>query len=275
MALIRGHHSFDDHFTQIPNEWLRDNRLSLKAIGLLAQIMSHKPGWNLSIRTIARFNDTGLGTIKSAVEELEKFGYLKRSDKQGHKDDGTFGNYDWITQDPFQNPDTVKSHHGEIEHKEEHPIKNNIEKETITQNKFEQTDFDEFWKRYPRKVAKGEAKKAFIKALKLVPLEKLLEATESFGKDPNLPSAQFIPYAATWLNRESWDDGPLPERVLSFEEKKDYQAKQSARQTDAMRRAAQEAVQQSQEAAKHAAPPPKCKHGKTLALCMPCLKKLS
>ena len=35
MPLIRGYHSFDDHFTQIPNSWLRDTRLSLKAIGLL------------------------------------------------------------------------------------------------------------------------------------------------------------------------------------------------------------------------------------------------
>ena len=41
MPLIRGHHTFDDQFVQIPNAWMRDNRLSLKARGLLAQIKTH------------------------------------------------------------------------------------------------------------------------------------------------------------------------------------------------------------------------------------------
>lgn len=126
MPLIRGHHSFDDHYTQIPNDWVRDSRLSLKAIGLLAQIMSHKPGWNLSIRSIARINETGVGTIKSAVEELEQFGYLQRSQNQLHNEDGTFADYVWTTADPFQNPVTVKTAHGKQD------TKKTIDKKTIT-----------------------------------------------------------------------------------------------------------------------------------------------
>jgi hypothetical protein len=126
MPLIRGHHSFDDHYTQIPNDWVRDSRLTLKAIGLLAQIMSHKPGWNLSIRSIARINETGVGTIKSAVEELEQFGYLQRSQNQLHNEDGTFADYVWTTADPFQNPVTVKTAHGKQD------TKKTIDKKTIT-----------------------------------------------------------------------------------------------------------------------------------------------
>lgn len=126
MPLIRGHHSFDDHYTQIPNDWVRDSRLSLKAIGLLAQIMSHKPGWNLSLRSIARINETGVGTIKSAVEELETFGYLTRSQDQLHNEDGTFADYVWTTADPFQNPVTVKTAHGKQD------TKKTIDKKTIT-----------------------------------------------------------------------------------------------------------------------------------------------
>jgi hypothetical protein len=125
MPLIRGHHSFDDHYTQIPNDWVRDSRLSLKAIGLLAQIMSHKPGWNLSLRSIARINETGVGTIKSAVEELEQYGYLVRSKDQLHNDDGTFADYLWTTADPFQNPVTVKTAHGKQD------TKKTITKKTI------------------------------------------------------------------------------------------------------------------------------------------------
>jgi hypothetical protein len=129
MPLIRGHHSFDDHYTQIPNDWVRDSRISLKAIGLLAQIMSHKPGWNLSLRSIARINETGVGTIKSAVEELEQFGYLIRSKDQLHNEDGTFADYLWTTADPFQNPVTVKTAHGKQDTKKT-ITKNTISKES-------------------------------------------------------------------------------------------------------------------------------------------------
>jgi len=129
MPLIRGHHSFDDHYTQIPNDWVRDSRISLKAIGLLAQIMSHNPGWNLSLRSIARINETGVGTIKSAVEELEQFGYLVRSKDQLHNEDGTFADYLWTTADPFQNPVTVKTAHGKQDTKKT-ITKNTISKES-------------------------------------------------------------------------------------------------------------------------------------------------
>lgn len=135
MPIIRGHHSFDGQFTQIPNAWLRDSRLSLKAIGLLAQILSHQSGWSMSIRLLAKQNGTGLGTIKSAAEELEKYGYLKRSEYQSHAEDGTFAGFSWITCDPepvdnpvdktFQNRTGVpKPQRGEMEHKEEQLIKN-------------------------------------------------------------------------------------------------------------------------------------------------------
>ena len=126
MPLIRGHHAFDDHFTQIPNNWVRDSNLSLKAIGLLTQLMSHRPGWNMSISSLARFNKTGVRTIKSAVQELELNGYLVRSEKQEHNPDGTFADYVWTTADPLQNSVTAKS----VDAKEH--TKNTITKEQQT-----------------------------------------------------------------------------------------------------------------------------------------------
>jgi hypothetical protein len=91
--------------------------------------MSHKPGWNLSLRSIARINETGVGTIKSAVEELEQFGYLVRSKDQLHNEDGTFADYLWTTADPFQNPVTVKTAHGKQDTKKT-ITKNTIFKES-------------------------------------------------------------------------------------------------------------------------------------------------
>ena len=143
MPLIRGHHSFDDHFTQIPNDWVRDSRLTLKAIGLLTQLMSHRPGWNMSISSLARFNKTGVRTIKSAVEELELNGYLVRSEKQQHNPDGTFADYVWTTADPLQNDVTAKSVDAKVH------TKNTITKEQqVKKNKQENkaTKISDDWK---------------------------------------------------------------------------------------------------------------------------------
>ena len=106
--------------------------MTLKAIGLLTQLMSHRPGWNMSVSSLARFNKTGVDTIKSAVKELELYGYLTRSGKQEHNDDGTFADFVWTTADPFQNPDTVKPVSGKQD------TKNTITKEhQRTKNKQE------------------------------------------------------------------------------------------------------------------------------------------
>ena len=143
MPLIRGHHSFDDHFTQIPNEWVRDSRLSLKAIGLLTQLMSHTPGWNMSISSLARFNKTGIDTIKTAVKELETYGYLKRSMTQEHNPDGTFADFIWTTADPFQNPATALPASAKQDTK-----KNILKEEQVKKNKQENkaSKINENWK---------------------------------------------------------------------------------------------------------------------------------
>jgi hypothetical protein len=70
-------------------------------------------------------------------------------------------------------------------------------------------DFDEFWKLYPRKVAKGDARKAWEQTAAIrPPIDKLLKAvicaraSEQWRKD----DGNFVPYPATWLRAERWDD---------------------------------------------------------------------
>ena len=71
-----------------------------------------------------------------------------------------------------------------------------------------QQEFNTFWEIYPRKLGKGEAKGAFVKAVDKFGADVVLEGARRFASDPNLPSPQFIPRAATWLNQERWDDEP-------------------------------------------------------------------
>lgn len=69
-------------------------------------------------------------------------------------------------------------------------------------------DFEKFWKVYPKKKAKGTAERAFEKAIKKTDLQTILNAIEiqkttaEWKKD----SGQYIPYPATWLNAECWND---------------------------------------------------------------------
>ena len=73
--------------------------------------------------------------------------------------------------------------------------------------------FDEFWDTYPKHLQKGEARKAFFKAVQRVgDADTILEGVRRMAADPNLPVKQFIPYPATWLNRDGWDDEPFPPR---------------------------------------------------------------
>ncbi len=66
--------------------------------------------------------------------------------------------------------------------------------------------FEEFWDRYPRKVAKKRAKAAYLKALKSNTHDDII-----FGLSQHLPSLEakeprFVPHAATWLNDERFTD---------------------------------------------------------------------
>jgi len=71
------------------------------------------------------------------------------------------------------------------------------------------TDFDTFWKAYPKRVAKGDARKAWTQTQNIRPaLPELLAAIEAQAKSDQWRKndGQFIPYPATWLRGERWDD---------------------------------------------------------------------
>lgn len=65
-------------------------------------------------------------------------------------------------------------------------------------------DFETFWKKYPRRVGKGAARKAFDKARKKTTLDKMLEAINAYIL--HKPERIDFKHPATWLNQECWDD---------------------------------------------------------------------
>lgn len=63
-------------FTQIPNEMLRDPKMSAKAKGLLCLLLSNKEGWYSYMETIQSMMSDGRASIQSGIKELEEQGYL-------------------------------------------------------------------------------------------------------------------------------------------------------------------------------------------------------
>src|SRR5690606_20361366 len=66
---------------------------------------------------------------------------------------------------------------------------------------------DEFWFRYPNKVGKPAASKAFARAVKRTPLPEIMAGLERYAaKTDDRPWCN----PATWLNQDRWADEPAP-----------------------------------------------------------------
>lgn len=79
------------------------------------------------------------------------------------------------------------------------PIKEPIKRNNIY------SSFEQFWLYYPRKVGKGAAEKAWVKAVQSTEASVIIASLGShkFSEDIN-----YIPHPATWLNQRRWEDVP-------------------------------------------------------------------
>lgn len=71
--------------------------------------------------------------------------------------------------------------------------------------------FDSFWERYPRKVGKSDAKKAFEKNVSddLLPIVLSAVEAQSATVDWQKEGGRFVPHPTTWLNGRRWEDDLL------------------------------------------------------------------
>ena len=83
------------------------------------------------------------------------------------------------------------------------------EKETIEILEAWETQFNEFYSRYPRKVKKQDVKKWFKKNKPSSELfSSMMSSLEQFRgcKEWLKDNGQYIPYPSTWLNQKRWED---------------------------------------------------------------------
>jgi hypothetical protein len=67
--------------------------------------------------------------------------------------------------------------------------------------------FERFWKAYPRgrKTGKGNAAKAWAKATKIAPAEKIIEAAIDYAQS-DAGRGEFVKMPTSWLNGRCWED---------------------------------------------------------------------
>ena len=88
MTVIRAARSAEGRYTQIMNAALQDERLSFRARGLMAHLLSLPPGTTINSVELAQHAKEGRDAIRKALAELEEFGYLRRTARRSSK--GTF-----------------------------------------------------------------------------------------------------------------------------------------------------------------------------------------
>lgn len=95
----------------------------------------------------------------------------------------------------------------EIENRDKSKSKNTLAHPEVSGVVIEDP-FDTFWREYPRKVGKGDARKKFAKALTKTSFDKIMAALERVKASAQWQKdgGQFVPHPATWLNQERWED---------------------------------------------------------------------
>lgn len=102
MAIIRPAMSWDG-ITPVPNRWMRDPRLRWSDKGLLAYIVGHAAGYELTVEQIVEEGVDGKDAILSGLRRLEGAGYLRRT--RLRNEDGTWGAYDYEVVEHQGGPD--------------------------------------------------------------------------------------------------------------------------------------------------------------------------
>jgi hypothetical protein len=96
--------SHKDKFTILDNTCIQDSTLSWKSKGVHTYLMSLPEDWKIFISEIVNHSSDGKSALYSAIQELEKHGYVKKI--QNRRDDGCFGNTVYYV---FEKPESTET----------------------------------------------------------------------------------------------------------------------------------------------------------------------
>ena len=89
-------------YTVMSNHHLRNQELSLKAKGLLSQMLSLPDNWDYTLKGLSLINREKIDAIREAIREMERAGYIVRSRERDEK--GRLRGADYIIYELPQKP---------------------------------------------------------------------------------------------------------------------------------------------------------------------------
>ena len=89
-------------YTVMSNHHLRNKELTLKAKGLLSQMLSLPEDWDYTLAGLSYINRESIDAIRTAVWELEKAGYITR--RQGRDEKGKMAAIEYTIYEQPQSP---------------------------------------------------------------------------------------------------------------------------------------------------------------------------
>ena len=215
----------------IPKEIWLSKDLTIQEKLMLVEIdsLDNDDGCFASNKYFSNFFGISTARISQIINELAKKGYLKITyQKEGKQ---TLGRIIKIQSPPFPRVLNIFNRgikfpkegikfpkEGYLENLKDNNIvnnniNNNILKENYNKRKNEvenlESKFNAFWKEYPKKVSKENARKWFIKNNPSDELfNKMIKSLERFKKldDWKKQNGKYIPYPSTWLNQKRWED---------------------------------------------------------------------
>lgn len=228
MSIIRAPRP-EANFYMLNKSISEDGRLSWAARGLLVFLLGKPDHWAVSVthlrnETAKSSKPTGRDGVYGLLQELIAAGYVERRQDRGES--GLLGETHYFVSEtplpalpypveplpaqPYPANPTLVSIEG----------KQGLKGASIDARQSELVDFERFWKIYPRKVGKADAKKAWAKikvSAHLLDLMAASLAAWTVSTDWTKNNGQYIPHAATWLNGKRWEDElPQPAGATPF-----------------------------------------------------------
>ena len=165
-----------------------------------------------SLARLCKVTEMGKTALVGHLDTLEKLGLIERLRK--YDDNGAFKSTDYVlklkddtlvrnTDNPCSDftPPLVRNANTNL-------VSNNLGSKPYTSSKDDEVNyyFDQLWEMYPRKVGKGQARKAYLAASKKIDFFDLLPKLEAYVSTLDGKDKQYMPHLATWLNGERWAD---------------------------------------------------------------------
>jgi hypothetical protein len=231
-------------YTVVDNAVLNDRRLSWRATGLLAYLLSLPEGWKINAADLARRKRDGKDATGAAMRELEAAGYVER--RQEHDERGHIRTVTIVYEEPVgftleladspepDSPEPVPpepgspgagSRGGIVSNQSNQPEVTPGASSSVSSSSSHSTSrrrdaaadarFDDFWQVYPLRRDVGHARTAFRSACRRADPDTIIAGAARYRDDPSR-DPEHTKYAQGWLNGDRWLDEAIDPQAAAL-----------------------------------------------------------